>query len=139
MQAGYSDDVRLVLKGDLAKFPFEHGEGAFSVDSTIKDGVIDYVPGWPRIEGIQARMLFQGKTMEVTSSQARIYGVALAPVRAFIPDLIVHETMLQVDGKADGPAQDFIRYANASPVGKTLRGFTDGAGGQGSDASRACT
>ncbi len=131
VQAGYSDDVRLVLKGDLAKFPFEHGEGAFSVDSQIKDGVIDYVPGWPRIEGIQARMLFQGKTMEVTSSQARIYGVALAPVRAFIPDLIVHETMLQVDGKAEGPAQDFIRYANASPVGKTLRGFTDGLEGKG--------
>ena len=129
--AGYSDDVQLTLKGDLAKFPFEHGEGAFSVDSKIKDAVIDYVPGWPRIDGIQARMLFQGKTMEVTSSQARIYGVALAPVRAFIPDLIPDETLLLVDGQANGPVQDFIRFANASPVRKTLRGFTDALEGAG--------
>jgi uncharacterized protein (TIGR02099 family) len=121
--AGSSNDVRLVLKGDLAKFPFEHGEGAFSVDSKIQDAVIDYVPGWPRIEGIQARMLFQGKTMEVTSNQARIYNVALAPVRAFIPDLLPSDTVLQVDGRAQGPAQDFVRYANASPVGDHLRGL----------------
>ncbi|MGA9165405.1 MAG: YhdP family protein [Thiobacillus sp.] len=129
--AGYSDDVQLILKGDLAKFPFEQGEGAFSVDSKIKDAVIDYVPGWPRIDGIQARMLFQGKTMEVTSSQARIFGVALAPVRAFIPDLLPLETLLQVDGQANGPAQDFIRFANLSPVGKRLRGFTDALEGNG--------
>lgn len=121
--AGYSDDVRLVLKGDLAHFPFERGEGAFSVDSKIHDAVIDYVPGWPRIEGIQARMLFQGKTMEITSSQARIYNVDLAPVRAFIPDLIPLDILLLVEGQAKGPAQDFVRYANASPVGEHLRGF----------------
>jgi uncharacterized protein (TIGR02099 family) len=121
--AGRSDDVRLVLKGDLAKFPFDHGEGEFSVDSKIQDAVIDYVPGWPRIEEIQARMLFKGKTMEVTSSKARIYNVALAPVRAFIPDLLVLDTVLQVDGRAQGPAQDFVRYANTSPVGDHLRGF----------------
>ena len=121
--AGHSDDVRLVLKGDLAHFPFEHGEGAFSVDSKIRDAVIDYAPGWPRVEGIQARMLFQGKTMEVTSSQARIYNVALAPVRVLIPDLLLHDNVLQVDGLAQGPAQDFVRYANTSPLGSHLRGF----------------
>lgn len=120
---GGSNDVQLILKGDLARFPFEHGEGAFSVDSKIQDAVIDYVPGWPRVEGIQARMLFQGKTMEVTSSQARIYNVALAPVRVFIPDLLPLDIMLLVDGRAQGPAQDFVRYANASPVGGHLRGF----------------
>ncbi|MDP1924785.1 MAG: YhdP family protein [Thiobacillus sp.] len=121
--AGYSDDVRLILKGDLARFPFERGEGTFSVDSKIRDAVINYAPGWPHIEGIQARMLFQGKTMEVTSSQARIYNVTLAPVRVVIPNLLLHDNVLLVEGLAQGPAQDFVRYANASPVGEHLRGF----------------
>ncbi|OYZ58577.1 MAG: hypothetical protein B7Y21_02260, partial [Hydrogenophilales bacterium 16-61-112] len=109
--------------GDLARFPFEQGDGAFSVDSKIRDAVIDYAPGWPRVEGIQARMLFQGKTMEVTSTQARIFNVALAPVRVVIPNLLLHDNMLLVDGQAQGPAQDFVRYANSSPVGGHLRGF----------------
>ena len=129
--AGHSEDVQLNLKGDLAAFPFDHGDGVFRVDAQVKDGVIDYVPGWPRIEGIQARLLFQGRTMEVTSSQARIYGAALSPVKVVIPDLLHHDEQLHIDGQANGPVQDFIRFANSSPVGGWLRGFTAPVEGSG--------
>lgn len=129
--AGHSDDVRLILRGDLAEFPFDRGNGAFRIDARIRDAVIDYVSGWPRIEGIEARLLFQGRQMVLTSSQARIYGVALAPVKAFIPDLIHHEEELLIDGEAYGPVQDFIRFANFSPVGERLHGFVDALNGSG--------
>ena len=129
--AGFSDSVQLNLKGDLAQFPFGEGNGVFRLDAQVKQAIIDYVPDWPRIEDIRARVLFQGKTMEVTSSQARISGVALSPVRAVIPDLIHHEEMLNVDGEANGPIQDFIHFANFSPVGERLRGFTDALDGGG--------
>jgi uncharacterized protein (TIGR02099 family) len=129
--AGHSDNVQLDLKGDLTQFPFVNGNGVFRVDVQASEAVIDYVPGWPRIEGIQGRVLFQGKAMEVTSSQARIYGVALGPVKAVIPDLIHHEELLHIDGEANGPIQDFIRFANASPVGERLRGFTRDVDGSG--------
>src|SRR5512139_2433614 len=129
--AGRSDNVRFNLKGDLAQFPFERGRGTFLVDAQVSDAVIDYVPGWPRIEGIRGRLLFQGKAMEVTSSQARIYGVALAPVKVVIPDLTHHDEQLLIDGEAAGPATDFIRFANASPVGERLRGFTRSLDGSG--------
>jgi uncharacterized protein (TIGR02099 family) len=122
--AGRSDNVQFNLKGDLTQFPFERGNGVFRVDAQVSDAVIDYVPGWPRIEGIRGRLLFQGKAMEVTSSQAQIYGVALAPVRVVIPDLIHHNQELLVDGQANGPVRDFIRFTNASPVGERLRGLT---------------
>ena len=128
---GRSDDVRFELKGDLARFPFEGGDGVFRVDAQVRDAVIDYVPGWPRIEGIAGRLLFQGKAMQVTSSQARIYGVALKSVKVVIPDLIHHDEVLRVDGEAAGPAADFIRFANTSPVGERLRGFTRGLDGSG--------
>lgn len=129
--SGNSDDVQLNLKGDLANFPFDTDNGVFRVDAQVKNAVIDYVPGWPRIEGIQARLLFQGRTMEVTSSQARIYGVALSSVKAVIPDLLHHDEQLHIDGQASGPAQDFIRFANASPVGDRLHGFTTALNGNG--------
>ena len=129
--AGRSDNVQLNLKGDLARFPFEHGDGVFRVDAQARDAVIDYVPGWPRIEGIQGRVLFQGKAMEVTSSQARIYGVALDPVKVVIPDLIHRNEELIVDGRATGPVRDFIRFANSSPVGERLRGVTRALDGSG--------
>ncbi|MDP2267456.1 MAG: DUF3971 domain-containing protein, partial [Thiobacillus sp.] len=131
IKAGYSDDVRLTLQGDVKKFPFEAGNGVFRLEAQVKDIVLNYVQGWPRIDGIQARVLFQGKGMEVTSSQARIYGVALSPVKAVIPDLIHHEEQLYIEGMANGPLPDFIRFSNSSPVGGILRGFTDKLTGSG--------
>jgi uncharacterized protein (TIGR02099 family) len=129
--SGYSDNVLLTLQGDLTKFPFDQGSGRFVVDAQIKDAVIDYVPGWPRIEGIQARMVFRDKVMEVTSDQARIYGVSLSAVKAVIPDLLHHDEQLHIDGRANGPFQDFILFANTSPVGDRLRGLTTALDGGG--------
>ncbi|MDO9467651.1 MAG: YhdP family protein [Thiobacillus sp.] len=129
--AGHTNAARMTLKGDLAKFPFEQGEGVFRFEAQIKAGVIDYIAGWPRIEDIEANLLFHGKEMELTATQARIYGVALAPVKASIPDLLHHEEDLYIDGQANGPIQDFIRFTNSSPVGARLRGFTDTLDGTG--------
>ena len=129
--AGRSDDVRLALRGDLAHFPFDRGGGVFRVEATVKDGTLRYVPDWPAIEDVDARLLFAGRKMEVTAQRARIYGVALAPVQATIPDLIHHEEELHVSGQANGPVQDFIRFANFSPVGERLHGFTDALDGNG--------
>lgn len=129
--AGEADSVQVQVKGDLEHFPFDAGQGVFRVEAQVRDGVIDYVPGWPRIEGIRANLLFEGKRMEVQAQTGTIFGVTLAPVKAVIPDLIHHEELLRIEGQANGPVQDFIRFANESPVAATLRGFTDGLGGSG--------
>ena len=129
--AGYSDNVALNLQGDLAQFPFENGKGVFRLEAQVKDAVVNYAEGWPHIEGIQARILFQDKRMEITATQARIYGTALLPVKAIIQDLMHHDELLLIDGQAGGSIQDFIRFANFSPVGERLRGFTDALNGSG--------
>jgi len=129
--AGHSDNVQLDLEGDLAQFPFQNGKGVFRLDAQVKDGVIDYAQGWPRIEGVQARIVFQNQRMELTATQARIYGTALLPVKAVIPDLMHHDEQLLIDGRAGGSIQDFIRFSNFSPVGERLRGFTDALNGSG--------
>lgn len=131
VMAGHADDVQMVLRGDLAHFPFDHGEGVFRVEAKVKGGTIRYVQDWPVIEDVDARLLFAGRMMEVTSERARIYGVALDPVKAVIPDLIHHEEELRISGQASGPVQDFIRFANFSPVGDRLRGLTDALDGNG--------
>ncbi|MCA1979708.1 MAG: TIGR02099 family protein [Thiobacillus sp.] len=129
--AGRSDDVRFSLRGDLARFPFDRGDGAFRVEAKVKDATIRYVHDWPVIEDVDASLVFAGRAMQVNSTRARIYGVALAPVKVVIPDLLHHDELLQVDGQANGPVQDFIRFANFSPVGERLRGFTDALDGNG--------
>ena len=130
--AGTANDTRLTLKGDLARFPF-HGDqgGMFKVEVAAKNVTLDYVEGWPRIEGANGRVIFHGGRMEVHAQQAQIFNTRLGPVTAVIPDLFKHDSVLEISGQATGGLQDLIRYANESPVGGMLRNMTQGMEGGG--------
>jgi uncharacterized protein (TIGR02099 family) len=130
--AGSSNDTTLTLRGDLARFPFaDDAGGVFRVDVRIQDGVLDYAEGWPRIEGADAELVFHGKSLTVRSERARIFNAQLGSVVATIPDLEAADELLEVRGRAEGPAADFIRFANFSPVGEMLDGLTDEMDGSG--------
>ncbi len=125
--AGFSNDVRIRLKGDLVDFPFvDDKKGIFQVRAKVNGGGLEYVHGWPVIENISGDLLFQGKRMEVNVPKASIFGVGLQKVKVQIPDLLVFDEMLLVEGQAQGSADDFIRYVNQSPVSDMIGGFANG-------------
>ena len=130
--AGTSNDTRLTLKGDLNRFPFDGDkDGVFKVEVVANNAVVDYAEGWPRIEGASGRIVFHGRRMEVQADQGRIFNTRLGPVTAMIPDLHVHDSILEISGQATGGLSDLIRYANESPVGGMLRNMTQGMEGSG--------
>lgn len=114
---GRSDDVRLTLKGDLGRFPFDKGGGEFRVGVKMQDGILDYAPGWPRIEGVQGMLEFRGIAMNIEAEHARILKAELGPVKVSIPDLHYSlDEILLVDGRARGDTQDFLDFIQASPI-----------------------
>jgi uncharacterized protein (TIGR02099 family) len=125
LQGGQAHDMNIRLKGNLAHFPFRGSrDGLFEVAARVENGVLQYAPDWPRIDGIQANLLFRGERMEITSNQANIFDVALGRVSAIVPDLFNGNALLEVKGEAHGPADSFIGFANASPVAKMIDGIT---------------
>ncbi len=123
---GRSDDTRLVLKGDLANFPFDRGGGEFKVAVKMVDGKLDYAEGWPRIDGVNGMLLFHGHAMTLTADSGRILDARLGPVRAHIADLHSGEAeMLLIDGHASGSTQTFLDFIRASPVNIHTGGFTE--------------
>ena len=43
----------LFLRGPPAHFPFDRDEGLFETRFRIEDAVVNYAPGWPRLEGLR--------------------------------------------------------------------------------------
>lgn len=123
---GQSDDVRLRLKGDLKHFPFSRGDGLFQVKARITGATLNYAAGWPKIDNVNADLLFEGPKMEVNASQGSIMGVSLAKVRAEIPDFLAPEEMLDIDGEAQGPTASFLAFISRSPVDEMIGSFTQG-------------
>lgn len=140
--AGEAADGSFRLRGDLWDFPFnDPASGEFRVAARVRNGILDYVPvqgraerpnesrgaSWPRIEGIDAELLFERQRMSITGQRGSIYGVQLGKVKVAIPDLGAREAHLLVSGEANGPIADMLRYVNASPVGGWLGDFLAGA------------
>lgn len=124
--AGKGHDGKLVLKGNLADFPFrDPAKGKFLVTAKATEGKVDYVPGWPVIENIEADLSF-GVGMKITSDKGRILGAKLSDVLVEIPDFESHEEQLLVRGVANGPTSEFLRYIEQSPVSKMIDRFTEG-------------
>jgi uncharacterized protein (TIGR02099 family) len=124
IEAGSSNDVRLRLRGDLRDFPFVNpAKGQFQVAAKVHKGVLNYVPGWPRIEGIDADLLFERDRAEFVGHKGTILGAALSGVRVTIPNL--KAGVVTINGQADGPTGDFLRYIQQSPVRKMIDGATD--------------
>lgn len=125
LAGGRAEDARLVLKGDLAKFPFRSPkDGTFRVTARVTDGLLDYAPGWPKIEGISGELHFEGAGMRIKAHRGRIFGATLTDVTAVLPDFESND-VLTVRGTASGPTQDFLRFIAESPVAASINHFTD--------------
>ena len=131
--SGHAENVSLKLKGDLSRFPFTDGSGTFRIQGRIFDAVLNYAPGWPRIDDIQGELLFDKARMLITANKGTLMGTTLGPVTAELPDLMAHEEMMVIHGKAKGETQSFLKFIEASPVGNRIDHATEDmtAGGSG--------
>ncbi|KFI07278.1 hypothetical protein JN27_12160, partial [Massilia sp. BSC265] len=145
LQGGTLRDAHLRLRGDLAGFPFratggvnavlERARGEFHAAGRLENARLEYAPDhrhadgtplWPVAENINGRIEFDRARMEIRGDTLRTMGVALSNVKAVIPDLGAHEKMmLEIDGNAAAPMQEFLRYVAASPVPEWIGHFLD--------------
>jgi uncharacterized protein (TIGR02099 family) len=147
LQGGTLHDASLRLSGDLRHFPFradnpaERGQGEFRVAGRLEGAQLEYAPAhraadgkaplWPLAEQINGSIVFDRARMEIHGDTLRTLGVNLSNVTAVVPDLGAHALMLDIDGSAAAPLQEFLRYVAASPVLDWIGNFTEDTRGTG--------
>lgn len=124
--AGHAHDGKMVLKGNLADFPFrDASKGKFLITAKATGAKVDYVPGWPVIEQIDGEMSF-GAGMRIVSDKANILGARLSGVVVEIPDFEAQDEILIVRGEASGPTGEFLRFIEQTPISEKIDNFTKG-------------
>jgi uncharacterized protein (TIGR02099 family) len=125
--AGQSNDVTLRLRGNLDEFPFPDGKGGvFQVTAKVTGGVLHYADGWPDIENIAGDLVFRGTRMDVQARAGTILGARLGKTHVEIPDLLHPESVLNINGEAEGPTGEFFAFIEKSPVLNMVDHFTAG-------------
>ncbi len=130
--AGTSNEVNFRSKGNLRDFPFpDDKNGVFYVTAKVAGGKLHYGDGWPDIENIEGDLAFRGLRMDVNARQGSIYGVKLSKVHVQIPRFSRDGETLIINGEADGPTPDFLKFIAQSPVNDYIDRFTEGMQGEG--------
>jgi uncharacterized protein (TIGR02099 family) len=125
--AGEATGARLTLKGNLKDFPFvDKNRGQFLVTVQARDAVLDYARGWPRIDGVRGELRFEGKGMAIEAQRGHILGARLSHTQVRIPDFDAPVSTLHVQGQADGPTAEFLKFIEKSPLAGAIDHFTEG-------------
>jgi len=113
---GGSVHGRIVVRGDLADWPFRDRSGIFLAQAEVEDAVLDYHEDWPRAEGIDATARFLGTGPEVEARAVRTMKVEVRQARASIPEL--GRPLLALDARAGSNGLDLLAFLRATPIGK---------------------
>ena len=115
--AGEASDVRVRLRGDLRRFPFvDPASGQFQVTARVEKGILDYAPGWPRVEDIVGELSFERDRLEIVGRSGSILGTQLSNVRVSMPSLRSAERHVVLSGQADGHTAQFLGFLQSSPL-----------------------
>jgi uncharacterized protein (TIGR02099 family) len=124
---GTSNDVELVLQGDLDRFPFAQGQGGnFLVAIKGRGATLDYAGSWPQITDVDAEVRFENARMTIDAARGRVLGAAIGRTRVEIPDLRAHPALLRVEGTAQGATRTFLDFIGHSPVDRMIDGAIQG-------------
>lgn len=118
--AGQVSDGAMVLQGPLRQFPFADGSGRFEVKFKVRDGVVDYAEGWPRIEKVQADLTFAGNSLAIHGRSGKVLASDIKEVRLAIADFSAVTPRLTLTGETQGATADLLRFINGSPLQEFL-------------------
>ncbi|GAB4359742.1 MAG: YhdP family protein [Gammaproteobacteria bacterium] len=109
-----------VYRGWGRRYPFSGNDGRLHVDFDVEEAVLDYLPGWPRLEAIKANVEFDQTSMRIRAEAARSGGALLSKVRAEIPNLKNRPT-LSLSGMVEASVPDALQFLGETPLTRRFR------------------
>ena len=134
---GQASDVRVKVRGDLARLPFaDPADGEFRFAGQVRDLQMAYVPErllppgsrpWPALQSVRGDLVFDRLSMHLSGASGVIgEGLQFSNLRADIADM-AHQPVVEVQADVRGPAQPALRLVRQSPLGQMLAGTLDQA------------
>ena len=122
--SGRATTGSLVYRGHTGDFPFDKGQGLFETRFQLNDAILDYRPPWPRIEELEAEVIFRNRSFSVEGVSGKILDADLERVQARIDNLT--KATLEIQSHIQAPAPTLLRILRDSPVAARTSGYVAG-------------
>ncbi|MDQ1302173.1 MAG: hypothetical protein QG595_156 [Pseudomonadota bacterium] len=124
----------LTWRGPLRAFPYDEGDGEFRVEFSVEDGVLDYAPGWPRLEDVSTTVVIDHNSLSSVENSGTIAGVPFRDAQVRVADLM-HKPELQLGTADDMQVGQLLAFLRASPIAQTLGPTLNNVSGRGNVAT----
>lgn len=114
--SGQLDQAHMLVRGDLANWPFRHNEGRFEGRVVLSDLALDYGTQWPHGQGISAVASFVNNGMLVEVTKGHSLGVKIDHAVALMPNF--NEGLLDLNVQGNGSGSALMEFVRKSPIGK---------------------
>ncbi len=85
--AGDVESGSLILRGKLADFPFDKGNGDFVITGALNNINLHYAPEWPDLNNIVGKIKFSDHQILIDIDHAQILDVAVGKIQGSIPNI----------------------------------------------------
>jgi len=116
--AGRVSRADIEFSGPLREFPFDADEGVFYIDIDIEDGILDYADGWPRIDNMDARLVFDGVSLASQRNSGRIGRIGFRDSDVRIADL--RKGRLEISEQQPVAVDAGLNFLQRSPVADAI-------------------
>lgn len=113
------------IQGRISDFPFTDGRGKLEVRLEVSDGTLNYADDWPRIEDIEAEVLFSGPDLRVAASSGKIFDAEILQAHAVIENMAADGMQLAIKGQSRGPTAAGLRFIGQSPLKEKIGVFVE--------------
>ena len=124
LQQGQVKNAQLLWHGAVNDFPFEQGQGVFQANLQVANGQLKFASQWPALTNFDVNLLFENKSLTMTSQKGQLIDVELADLNAKIPEFAANAVLtIDVDAQANGQqVTNLMLQSNlADTLGKTLQ------------------
>lgn len=120
-----------VVRGRLRDFPYEkNSAGRFEVLFGTEDLVLDYWPGWPRIERATAEIRFLNNSFDAWIYGGELLSSEVQRAHGRIRDL-AGASPFELEGVVSGPFTDELRLLRETPLAEDFASMVSDMRGEG--------
>ncbi len=113
--SGRIESGSALLRGPLDDYPFKKDEGRFEVLFGVRDLILDYAEGWPRLEDAVAEMRFLNQGMSFQITQGNLLASSVGQAEGRISDL-KRTSPVKMRARLAGPLSDYLRVLSEPPL-----------------------
>ena len=127
--AGRIPRADIKFSGPLREFPFAADEGVFYIDIDVEDGVLDYAHDWPRVDALDARVVFDGVSVTSQRNNGHIGRIGLRDIDVRMADM--RKGLLEISGQQLVTVDAGLDFLRQSPVSDAIGPLIDQVTGGG--------